>query len=877
MNENNKKKQAVALETIAIHIKGQRFSNALRLLNEFCHFDDKSAEEKAFIINSLDKVLRLADEIICHAFASFDERNNARQLCQIIHHARALVYIKQLSAAYDVAIHALLDITVDALEIYTEEQRIEENNQVRENIAETLNVIIKQIEKLDKKEKEKEKQKEKKAAKQKLAEELFRKGEEVFQQQHYLSAIGFYQQAVEQNVQHFNAHLKLSQSIQKCEFNAEKIVIALKSCDALISMASSIEGYKNNLALAYCEKGNVQFFLAENEVFCSKTAEHLKQAQKNFERAIKEDAALSRAYFGLAKCFMRQAASKQEELALLVEGDEFESEHVIRNDKEMMVLYEKAENNFTRGIEKLGAAAVLPADIYWELGQLKDGQGELEGGEKYYAMAFQGDGNVFCPLYLVRIQKDCNDNLYQDAVKKYTFIKDEASFYEFFAADFLATVGNAYIKLKMFEEALACYRQANIKQPNDAVIEAKITVLFALQLNNKEAQQPVTDEDFFKQGNAAFAAKQYEVALEHYKQTITLNSKHGQAYIGAAKCCRRLGEEKMQSYRFKIVPAAVGAESISQVGIIQPEDEKRLYEQSEDYFFIGLGKLADYLNVEEIYREIAYLYELKGNYRKAITYYEMAANNDKDKFYAFYRELTANDFLTKSFHLIYRLEFLLHDEGFEAYYTKNNPPVDYRSGLYHDCGYIYNCYGQFDCAVQQYLLALSCSKSASNTQIIFASLERVLQNAIDGQTEIFSSIFKNILNLTTVDEMSKIKEGYIIWMKHDLKKKDYLVAIKKFMLLGVDESSHSLMSANFLCHMGYAYAQCKDFEGALTCYNVAFDVNPVCASIEPSRTFLQKRKESLVYSSGASSPVMYQNRSNEKDAKVDANLTCNII
>ena len=450
-------------------------------------------------------------------------------------------------------------------------------------------------------------------------------------------------------------------------------------------------------------------------------------------------------------------------------------------------------------------------------------------------------------------------------------------------------MGQAYAKTKNIENALKCYRRAADINPDDEGINAKIKQLIGLRdLKLQHFPANISEENkFYAQGNANFLLKKYDAALEYYRQAIAINPKHGRAHIGMAKCYRRLGEAKMRPSRFEIIPALLGSDYISEVAIVQPEDERCLYELSEEHFLIGL-QLVGAPEKSEIYREMACLYELRGNYRKGAAYFEKSFNDDKEKLYEFYRKLTAQEFekMPLPFHLVYRFEFLLHDAEFEVYYTQHNAPAEYKSGLYLDCGYIYDSYSHFDCAVQQYLLALSCSQSESQAEKAYASLDRVLSSIIQYEkSDISFSIFQNILNLTTDEELTKIKQAYIQWMNHDLKKKDYPAAVKKFMLLVDDESSHVLIGAKFLCHMGVACAK-SDLDLAIACYAAAYKVDPGYKGIEPNRTILLDKKalrdqekptetEDGVYvSNGRSSPVMYKKDSYEGRDVFNADSSC---
>ncbi|MES2204557.1 MAG: hypothetical protein V4496_04970 [Pseudomonadota bacterium] len=377
------------------------------------------------------------------------------------------------------------------------ESQSETIKEIGNEVIKTAENEIKEEDKIKKEVAKKEKNEEKKARKvekKKVIENLYKQGADAFQQKKYLDAFIFFQQIFDKNPQHLEAHRGTVACALALKSNNEVMKKAIISCDA------EIQEYKNNsvdesnsLALIYCAKAKLLILLSENEKEACVKEAFQRDAQENFKAAIVIDPALNDARLSLGRSYLQQSVSRVDEVAnkmLIVfgfqsrvsKGDNIEAEQ--KRVKLRILSMEQFLLVFANQMTEAEAAQVIKnLDFFRPFDEYINSSFFSNAAERLSTEELRN----FKIGYIRWIECDLKNNRYEDGVIKYEFIEKDVTFSEWFTADFLANVGNAYAKNKMLNEALACYEQANVKQPHNAAIKTKLnqfSILAALRLNN---------------------------------------------------------------------------------------------------------------------------------------------------------------------------------------------------------------------------------------------------------------------------------------------------------------------------------------------------------------------------------------------------------
>lgn len=390
-------------------------------------------------------------------------------------------------------------------------------------------------------------------------------------------------------------------------------------------------------------------------------------------------------------------------------------------------------------------------------------------------------------------------------------------------------------------DAANFYSTAIIHEGMRQIVENILTsVSEKVQKKEEEARQEKQERErlaktFFDQGNNAFMQKDFRSAMTSYQEVIKLDQNFVQAHFNLARCHKRLGEQLRQRNNCATRVALLGSGQAAEVIFITTSEEKSFYEQAEICFEEGLRLLGKASAEAVIYREIGHLKELLGDFSVGVQYYQKASEIEKKDFYAFYINLIREEFDKKLLQVFFRYAYVFKDRDFIRYLNEKKGP-NALFGFYLDCGSFYygldqidpekklNADGKFlkkclvNSAIQHFLLATQCKVS---DQIKINNVYKDYLHILEGRLD--ACVFDNLFNLLSQEKLQDIKRAFVLWIKYDLAIQNYASAIKKFELIGGDQTNHQLMSAEFFYKMSQAYQSVKDLEVVILCLEACLE------------------------------------------------------
>lgn len=342
-----------------------------------------------------------------------------------------------------------------------------------------------------------------------------------------------------------------------------------------------------------------------NRGWCYIKLKKYKEAQKDFNLAIKMDSKNPYAYNGLAHTYKYQdeyeEAIKFFEKAIDMDYEYVYAYRYMSECYENLKQYDKAEQTYTRAIEK------FPEDetLYLDRGLLYSKQDKYDEAIKDYEKAielypdFAYAYNNMGIVYRCLKQYKKAIELYQKAIRLYP---QYAHAYN--------NIGLVYAELKQYKKAIASYKKA-IKI--DANYSKAYGNLASLYLNQ---------------------TKQYKKAIEYYTKQLEISDDLAEIYKYRAKAYYKLGKPKNSKADYKMA-IKLYLEKIEKnneyvcdyEALAECYQELKDYEQAIKYYKKAIeleSGVCSYKQCHEAYYRLGEIEEAKGNIEKALKYYQKA-------------------------------------------------------------------------------------------------------------------------------------------------------------------------------------------------------------------------------------------------------------
>lgn len=329
---------------------------------------------------------------------------------------------------------------------------------------------------------------------------------------------------------------------------------------------------------------------------------------------------------------------------------------------------------------------------------------------------------------------------------------------------------------------------------------------------------PREGNKFLEQGDAekddAKAISFYREASDLFESVLSKDSCSTDAHFGLMKFYRRLGERVARAHRIMTEDLPAGSPSLKRILLVRSDEQNEFYMKANSHCDMGLSYLNGKTLDLDTYGEIAHIKQLVGQYSESADYCKKTFLGLDAQFYRYYLDSANMDFLRKEVSVIYRYFYILNDQDFRSYLKVNYAP-SYIANLYLHCGVVYKDVGQYNAAIQQCLLSLMHNQTDEQNQLSYDDLQKI-ENYLD------NTVFKNIFGLTTPEEHKHIKIAYVMWVKYDLYKKNYISAANKILIAGHENLFFGILTGEQVLGMQDAF--CTHFKSAVKIKDYSFAI-----------------------------------------------------